>query len=179
MALSRGTRGATGAPPQTATASVAESRAQIVLTEMAPGGSLPSEAAIAARFQVSRLTVREAVKMLAGRGLLDVGRGRRAIVREPDGIALSDYLSIHVQSDPKGLFDVLELRLSLEVQSASLAARRLNRAGLAALETAVAGMREAADASKTGFDPEGAELADFTITISDSTAPSRSRAAIA
>jgi DNA-binding FadR family transcriptional regulator len=125
---------------------------------MAPGGSLPSEAAIAARFQVSRLTVREAVKMLAGRGLLDVGRGRRAIVREPDGIALSDYLSIHVQNDPKGLFDVLELRLSLEVQSASLAARRLNRAGLAALETAVAGMREAADASKTGFDPEGAEL---------------------
>ena len=139
----------------TATAVVAESLAQIVLNEMAPGHSLPSEADLAARFHVSRLTVREAVKMLAGRGLLDVGRGRRAVVREPDGIALSDYLTIHVQGDPKGLFDVLELRLSLEVQSASLAARRLNRAGLVALEAAISGMREAADAGKVGVDPDG------------------------
>lgn len=157
MAVSKGTRSATGAPLQTATAIVAESLAHIVLTEMAPGGSLPSEADLAARFEVSRLTVREAVKMLAGRGLLDVGRGRRAIVREPDGIALSDYLSIHVQNDPKGLFDVLELRMSFEVQSASLAARRLNRAGLVALETAITGMRDAAAAHKLGIDPEGAE----------------------
>ena len=142
----------------TETAVVAESLAQIVLNEMAPGHSLPSEADLAARFHVSRLTVREAVKMLAGRGLLDVGRGRRAVVREPDGIALSDYLTIHVQGDPKGLFDVLELRLSLEVQSASLAARRLNRAGLVALEAAISGMREAADAGKVGIDPDGSEL---------------------
>jgi len=94
--------------------------------------------------------------MLAGRGLLDVGRGRRAIVKEPTGIAFSDFLSTVIQNDPKGLFDLIELRMSLEVQSATLAAKRATRAGIAALETSLQGMREAADAGKAG-DP-GSEL---------------------
>jgi len=147
---------ATGAQAPTAAATVAEALAQMVLTEMQPGTSLPSEGDLATRFEVSRLTVREAVKMLAGRGLLDVGRGRRAIVKEPTGIAFSDFLSTVIQNDPKGLFDLIELRMSLEVQSATLAAKRATRAGIAALETSLQGMREAADAGKAG-DP-GSEL---------------------
>src|SRR5690349_7477989 len=141
MVLSEGTGRRNGIKTmgQTSTSAVAESLAQIVLTEMAPGSSIPSEGDLALRFEVSRLTIREAIKMLAGRGLLEVSRGRSAIVREPNGIALTDYIASHVQGDPKGLFDVLELRLSLEVQSASLAARRINRAGLAAMEAAMSG----------------------------------------
>ena len=142
------TRAVSGAAParagaMTATASVAESLAQVILGEMAPGQSLPSEGDLAERFGVSRLTVREAIKMLAGRGLLDVGRGRRAIVIEPSGVAFSDFLFTLIQNDPKGLFDLIELRMSIEVQSAMLAARRVSRAGLAALENAMQGMREA------------------------------------
>jgi GntR family transcriptional regulator, transcriptional repressor for pyruvate dehydrogenase complex len=145
-------------PAQTATSTVAEALTQIVLRDMAPGSSMPSEADLALRFGVSRLTVREAVKMLAGRGLLDVGRGRRAIVREPNGVAMSDFLSVHVQNDPKGLFDVLELRSSLETLSASLAARRLNRAGLAALEAAMNGMQETGKETRGGPDPDASEV---------------------
>jgi GntR family transcriptional repressor for pyruvate dehydrogenase complex len=130
----------------------------MVLTSMTPGTSLPSEADLAARFEVSRLTVREAIKMLSGRGLLDVGRGRRAIVRQPDRVALSDFLSGHIQSDPKGLFDLMELRLATEVLAASLAARRLNRAGLAALEATINGMRESIVAHGAGSEPDAAEL---------------------
>jgi DNA-binding FadR family transcriptional regulator len=145
------------APPLTAAASVAEAMAQMVLGGMPPGTSLPSEGDLAARFSVSRLTVREAVKMLAGRGLLDVGRGRRAIVKEPTGVAFSDFLSTVIQNDPKGLFDLIELRMSLEVQSATLAARRITRAGITALDSAMQGMREAAEAGKAGTDPEASE----------------------
>src|SRR3569623_3221108 len=145
-----------GAAP-TATATVAEALAQMVLGELAPGMSLPSDGDLATRFEVSRLTVREAVKMLAGRGLLDVGRGRRAIVKEPPGIAFSDFLSTVIQNDPKGLFDLIELRISLEVQSATLAGRRASRAGLVALETAMQGMREAAAAGRAGTDTEASE----------------------
>ncbi len=129
---------------QTATAAVAEALAQMILSEMTPGQSLPSEGDLATRFAVSRLTVREAVKMLTGRGLLSVGRGRRAVVSEPSGIAFSDFLSTVIQNDPKGLFDLIELRMSLEVQSATLAARRVTRAGLVAMEAAIEGMREIA-----------------------------------
>jgi DNA-binding FadR family transcriptional regulator len=146
-----------GGQPPTAAAIVAEALAQMVLTQMAPGSSLPSEGDLALRFEVSRLTVREAVKMLAGRGLLDVGRGRRAIVKEPSGIAFSDFLSTVIQNDPKGLFDLIELRMSLEVQSATLAARRATRAGILAAESAMQGMREAAEAGKAGVDVEANE----------------------
>ena len=65
------TKNGAGGQPPTAAAVVAEALAQIVLTEMAPGTSMPSEGDLALRFEVSRLTVREAIKMLAGRGLLD------------------------------------------------------------------------------------------------------------
>lgn len=141
----------------TATATVAEALAQVILGEMAPGQSLPSEGDLATRFEVSRLTVREAVKMLAGRGLLDVGRGRRAVVIEPSGVAFSDFLSTVIQNDPKGLFDLIELRIVLEVQAATLAARRVTRAGLVSLERAIQGMRDAAEDGKKGIDPEGSE----------------------
>lgn len=123
---------------------VADDLARVILGELAPGQSLPSEADLATRYAVSRLTIREAVKLLAGRGLLELSRGKRAVVREPDGSAFGDFLTSLVRTDPKGLFDLVEVRLSLEVQSATLAAKKANRAGTIAIENALEGMREAA-----------------------------------
>lgn len=138
--------------------SVANALAEIVLTELSPGASLPSEAELATRFAVSRLTVREAVKMVAGRGLLDLGRGRRAIVREPDGSAFGDFLFSVLRNDPKGLFDLIELRMSLETQAASLAAKRGGRAALQGIEAALEAMRLAdAEEHRPGGDPVAAE----------------------
>lgn len=128
----------------TAVSMVTEMLTAEILTELPPGTSLPSEADLAARFAVSRVTVRESLKILAGKGLVDLGRGRRAVTREPDGSAFGDYLSAVIQYDPKGVFDLVEVRLSLEVQSVSLATRRISRPGLAAIESALNGMKEAA-----------------------------------
>ena len=55
---------------------VADKLTDHVLGELSPGMRLPSEAELAERYGVSRVTMREAVKMLSGRGLLDVSRGR-------------------------------------------------------------------------------------------------------
>lgn len=123
---------------------VADHLANAILTQMAPGASMPSEAELASQYAVSRLTVREAVKLLAGRGLLELARGKRAMVREPDGSAFADFLASVMRNDSKGLFDLVEVRLSLEVQSATLAAKRSSRAGIAAIESALQGMRDAA-----------------------------------
>ena len=136
------TRNSETRPDQPSAAnSVADDLAHEILTQMAPGTSLPSEAELAGRYAVSRLTVREAVKLLAGRGLLDLARGRRAVVREPDGSAFADFLTSIIRYDAKGLFDLVEVRLTLEVQSATLAAKRASRAGITAIETALDGMR--------------------------------------
>lgn len=126
----------------TAAMAIADALARSILNEMAPGVSLPSEAELAARYDVSRLTIREAVKLLEGRGLLVIARGRKAVVREPDGAAFADFLTSVIRYDSKGLFDLIEVRLSLEVQSATLAAKRATRAGIAAIEGELQGMRD-------------------------------------
>ena len=82
--------------------------------------------------------------MLAGRGLLELPAGGRAVVREPDGAAFGEFMSWIVQYDPKGVFDLVEVRLSLEVQAAGLAARRATRPAVAAIEATLKAMREAA-----------------------------------
>jgi GntR family transcriptional repressor for pyruvate dehydrogenase complex len=131
-----------GSAGQTAASIVADHLAQMILGELSPGSTLPSEADLAVRYDVSRLTIREAVKRLEGRGLLVIARGRKAVVREPDGAAFADFLTSTIRYDPKGLFDLVEVRLSLEVQSASLAAKHATRASVAAIESELQGMRD-------------------------------------
>jgi GntR family transcriptional repressor for pyruvate dehydrogenase complex len=127
---------------QTAASIVADHLAQMILGELSPGSTLPSEADLAARYDVSRLTIREAVKRLEGRGLLVIARGRKAVVREPDSAAFTDFLTSVIRYDPKGLFDLVAVRLSLEVQSANLAAKHATRASVAAIESELQGMRD-------------------------------------
>lgn len=134
---------------------VAEQLARLVLSEMSPGTSLPSEAVLAGRYDVSRLTIREAVKLLEGRGLLTIARGRKAVVREPDGGAFTDFLTSVIRYDPHGLFDLLQVRLSLEVQSATLAAKHASRAGILAIEHSVQGMIDTIE--NVSLDPEDQE----------------------
>ena len=146
---------------------VADDLADMILTSMPPGTSLPSEAELAERYAVSRLTVREAVKLLAGRGLLELARGKRAVVREPDGAAFADFLLSLLHNDSKGLFDLVEVRLSLEVQAATLAAKRASRAAIAAIENALQGMRDAQAAA----DPESeARFHDFDVGFHEAVA---------
>ena len=149
-------------PDQSAASVVADDLAQMILGELVPGTSLPSEAELASRYEVSRLTIREAVKLLEGRGLLELARGRRAVVREPDGAAFADFLTSIIRYDPKGLYDLIEVRLSLEVQSATLAAKRSTRAGQTAIESALEGMRETL---ATGLDTPEQELAFHTFDV--------------
>src|SRR4051794_2233538 len=136
----------------------------MIIGHLRPGASLPSEADLALKFGVSRVTIREAVKMLAGRGLLNLGRGRRAILKEPDSAALGDFISWILQYDPKGMFDLVEVRLSLEVQSVGLAAQRATRPALAAIENQVQAMRDAAVRMDR---PEGDHTAELAFHQAD------------
>lgn len=144
----------------TATASVADELVRMILGTMVPGASLPSEAKLAIQHGVSRVTVREAVKMVAGKGLLDLARGRRAVVRAPDASALGEFMSYIVQSESKGVFDLVETRMSLEVEAAGHAARRATRPALVGIEHALRGMREARDGTDGAEDEQAFQEAD-------------------
>ncbi|HVY51130.1 MAG TPA: FadR/GntR family transcriptional regulator [Devosia sp.] len=134
----------------TATSGVADELVRMILG-LPPGSSLPSEAELALQHGVSRVTVREAVKMVAGRGLLELARGRRAVVREPDAAALGQFVSSITQNDSDGFLQLVEARMSLEVQCAGLAAMRATQEDTAeigetvrTMETAVASADRAA-----------------------------------
>jgi DNA-binding FadR family transcriptional regulator len=95
----------------------------IRLGVIAPGQSLPSERELAARLQVSRDTVREAIKSLADAGYLVSRRGRYG------GTFLADELPIPGADGAQGitraeLDDALRLREILEVGAARMAAAR-------------------------------------------------------
>jgi len=121
------------------------SELQKLLESLPIGASLPAEAALAERFGVSRLTVREALKVLAGRGLAEIRQGRKAIVTEPSSEVISSIFVSYVRRDPTALLELVEVRRALEVQSVGLAARKVTRAGLTAMAACLKAMKESAD----------------------------------
>ena len=123
---------------------------RIIIDELTPRAKLPAEGALATQFGVSRLTVREALKVLAGQDLIELRAGSRATVKAPSSITLARQLGVFIRRDPRTLIELSELRMGLEVQVAGLAAQRATRGALTSLESALVKMRRAADDFVTG-----------------------------
>ena len=85
---------------------------QTLVDELPVGENLPAEADLAERFGVSRLTVRESLKILAGRGLIALSQGRRAVVTEPSSAVISSIFSSYVRRDPSALLDLVDVRMA-------------------------------------------------------------------
>lgn len=64
-------------------------RGQIVSGERAPGSQLPPESDLAARYDTTRQTVRNALGVLRTDGLIVTGQGSRTIVRPAPGVRIS------------------------------------------------------------------------------------------
>lgn len=118
-------------------------RDEIEAGRFAPGARLPSEAAIAEAFGVSRPIVREAIAQLKADGLLITRKGSGAYVSDTPGgqvwrLPAQDGLA-------PTLAQLFELRMTVETASAELAARRRTAEDLAAIASALAAMRAPAD----------------------------------
>jgi GntR family transcriptional regulator, transcriptional repressor for pyruvate dehydrogenase complex len=130
--------------PRNRTERVVRQLELLVLDELEPGAELPSESELAADHGVSRLTVREAVKTLQARGLVEMSQGRRPTVAYPNARPVDDFFAAAIRRDPRQLLDLLEVRRALEVHIASLAALHANRAATNAMELALDAMRRTA-----------------------------------
>jgi DNA-binding FadR family transcriptional regulator len=118
---------------------------RIVSGELSGGSQLPNEADLAAQLKVSRGGVREAVKALAAKGLVEPRPrlGTRVLPRTEWNLMDREVISWHGGvGDAEFLKDLLELRLMVEPGAASLAAERASDEQLAVLESAYAGMAE-------------------------------------
>ena len=96
----------------------------IVDGELRPGDPLPAERDLATKLGVSRPTLREALLVLEGRGLVQAKRGGGFGITDITGPTITDPLVHLLQRYPSTADDVLELRHGLECVAAYFAAIR-------------------------------------------------------
>lgn len=106
---------------------------------------MPREAEFAVRYGVSRQAVREALKVLAAKGLISSRRraGTRVLPRSQWNLLDPDVLAWHPPGSiaPEFLGDLIELRRLIEPAAAAFAARRAGPERLTRMKTALEGMR--------------------------------------
>lgn len=118
-----------GAPEGESVAGRATRQLQQLILErdLQAGDVLPAERELGELFGVSRTVVREAVKSLAAKGLVDVRRGHGTVVTFPDVELAAETIANMLRSEGAGRIAfsrVHEVRRLLEVEIAGLAAER-------------------------------------------------------
>lgn len=115
-----------------------------------PGDALPNEEELALRFDVGRSSVREAVKTLSAKGLIETRQRVGARVRARRNWRLLDpvVLGWHpdIRADRDLVDGIVEARRIIEPEAAALAASRATVSEIAAIEAAFAGMVRAGEA---------------------------------
>ena len=120
-----------------------------------PGSRLPGERELAERFEVSRVTIREAEIALQALGHIDIKTGSGVYVLSPSDTSSEGWPLLSA-------FEVTEARLIFESEAAALAARHVDDVDMRQLESLVARM-----SSTDPADEEDSQQADreFHLTI--------------
>ncbi len=131
----------------------AQIAADISAQAMPPGGRLPTENALSARFGVSRTVVREAIARLKSEGLVASrqGSGVYVLAENPQRpFRIDPSLS---QSSAE-ILQLAELRMAFDVEAASLAARRRTPVQLQRLRAALDAMAAAVRDGTNGVESD-------------------------
>lgn len=120
-------------------------REHIRTADLKVGDTLPGEGQFAADIGVSRAVMREAFGALAALRLIDVANGRRARVGAIDGSVIGTSLDHAVATDQVSVSEVWDVRRTLELRTAELAALNRTDADAAEITAAADAMRAARD----------------------------------
>jgi DNA-binding FadR family transcriptional regulator len=123
---------------------VAQIAERITLGDLHPGDQLPSERTLAQQMQISRPTVREALKLLAEAGVVAVRPGARGGAVVLDAVVPREVLRRKSDLRVGEVGGVLEARRLLEPQVALLAARHARDADLQVMERTIEAQRRIA-----------------------------------
>lgn len=105
------------------------------------GDKLPSELELADQFGVSRTAVREAIKALRAKGLVEVQPGRGTFVTDGSSQVLRTSLGQVLRITDEGRLDhLIEIREILEPKIAALAAERAEQQDIQAMQSAIEAM---------------------------------------
>jgi DNA-binding FadR family transcriptional regulator len=132
--------------------------ARILRGDLAPGEVLPNEAMFSARLKVSRTALREAIKVLAAKGLVESRpkTGTRVRPRGDWNLLDPDVLAWQLAAGPVERFveELFELRQMIEPAVAAMAARRASPADIKRIEQAFRDMEAAGNDSERWIEPD-------------------------
>lgn len=126
-----------------------------------PGALLPSETSLATGFGVSRPVIREALKNLEGKDVIEIINGKGAIIRPIASESLRMFFQRAMRLEYGTMVELMEVRKGLEVQAAGLAAQRWTAKDLQAIQRVVQAMR----ANQADLDSYIAEDVEFHLTV--------------
>lgn len=120
-------------------------REHIRAADLKVGDTLPGEGQFATDIGVSRAVMREAFGALAALRLIDVANGRRARVGAIDGSVMGTSLDHAVATAQVSVSEVWDVRRTLELRTAELAALHRSDADAAEITAAADAMRDGHD----------------------------------
>jgi GntR family transcriptional regulator, transcriptional repressor for pyruvate dehydrogenase complex len=109
---------------------------QIISGQFAPNLPIPPEGQLSQQMGVSRTVIREAMRILVTRGLVEVAQGKLPRVKPVDPSHVIDSLSTFLQRADHSLLHLIEVRRLLETAIAAMAAERVTPEQIAAMEEA-------------------------------------------
>ncbi|MFE0133632.1 FadR/GntR family transcriptional regulator [Streptomyces sp. NPDC059037] len=121
-------------------------REQITGGDWPIGSKLPGETTLAKELGIGRSTVREALRALAGAGLVQPRQGSGVFV-----IATHEVMDWPTRLRQAAVTDAYEVRMLVEVQAARLAALRRTDEDIAAMRAALEARRAASTAGDAAF----------------------------
>ncbi|MBE5759352.1 MAG: FadR family transcriptional regulator [Clostridiales bacterium] len=110
--------------------------------ELKPGDKLPPERSLAEQLNVSRTAIREALRALESMGYIESKVGGGTFVREISLENIISPVSAMFQQDESLLKDLIAVRLLLETEMASLAAKNITPEKALKIEEAIVLMRK-------------------------------------
>ncbi|WP_425845101.1 FadR/GntR family transcriptional regulator [Agrococcus sp. TSP3-2-1] len=143
----------------------------IIEGRVTAGEQLPPEGQLAVEFGISRLTMREAVRLLQAQGVIVQVPGSRHLIAPVSEWTGMDAVVRHARSAGQrrqSSLELLEVRMMIETGAAELAAERRSDEHLSALEDSLARMRHHHDATDVdAFVQADLEFHDVVIRAAD------------
>ncbi len=123
--------------------------------QLKPGNQLMPERELSEALNVSRTTVRDAINKLVVLGLLEHKQGQGTFVRAPD-TRVGNPVAAAMEVEDASIDDLLEVRMGLELNAATLAAQRADENDIQLLEASLEEMRQEVDSGRLGTEADTA-----------------------
>jgi GntR family transcriptional regulator, transcriptional repressor for pyruvate dehydrogenase complex len=118
-----------------------------------PGEKLMTERELAQAMHVSRTTIRDAIQRLVTMGLITQKQGQGTFVKPMEAVQ-ENPLAKAMETQSASLVDLLEVRLGLECNAASLAAQRADETDITAMAQSIDEMQHEVSSGRLGTEAD-------------------------